>query len=142
MENIARQIREATGLNQVEFSRKLGRSLSMLQIYERSQGNPPLDVMDRLRSIAAEYGRGDLGLACGTFEVKRVVQPGETLISTARSPHQRRHQLLDAILTSHNQAAITAVQSALTLFAAHAGAPAPAKPKLKIPGRRAADGHC
>ena len=71
--------------------------------------------MDHLRSIAAEVGRADLGIALGAYEIERVVQPGETLISSARPPQDRWHSMLDAVMASGNKAAIEAVQSSLIL---------------------------
>jgi transcriptional regulator with XRE-family HTH domain len=128
MENLIRQIREAAGLNQSDFARAIGRSVQMLQLYERSQARPPADVVDKLKTIAAGAGRADLGVAITSddWQVQRVLQPGETFISTgvrpppipAIPPAERRqlHAILDEILDSGDEDALAAVIPNLHLF--------------------------
>jgi len=126
--NLIRQIREAAGLNQSNFARAIGRSVQMLQLYERSQAPPPAEVVEKLKSIAVQSGRADLGVALTSDEwrVHGVFHPGETFISSiprpapgpiiAPSERLQLHAILDEILDSGDEDALAAVVPNLHLF--------------------------
>lgn len=125
MKNLVRRLREALNLNQADFAREIGRSVQMLQLYERGSRVPD-EVMDRLREIAAAHSlaeiMAELGLPDGTT-VRRVFHPGEKIISQARghttvaTRRKQMHDLLDEIFDSGSTDAIEAVESNLVVFA-------------------------
>jgi hypothetical protein len=104
----------------------------------------PPELVERVVSLAVQRGHGDLAMELrGTeYAVKSVLKPGETLISAARKrgqnkptedipsartgpslgnlpPTQRRnmlHSLLNEVLDSADEDAITAVENNLVVF--------------------------
>lgn len=99
LQKIIRQIREAAGLNQVEFARQLGKSLATVRNYEHGHTPPPA-VVEKLQALASLYGRSDLA---------------DTL-NRSSAPHARWHDLLEDILDSGHSDAIQAVESNLLMF--------------------------
>lgn len=123
MPSIVRRVRESLKMNQSDFAREIGRSIQSLGLYERGARIPD-DVLDRLRTLAAEHHLVDLlaeiGLPKDT-SIGRVFHPGERIISQApmRQTAARRkemHSLLDEIFDSKMPDAIDAVESNLIVF--------------------------
>lgn len=97
----------------------------------------PRDFTERLASLAVQKGFPDIAVELrAPFEVKRVLEPGETLISAARergentaapSPpaplilggtdRDRFHALLDEVFDSADPDAVSAVTRNLDVFA-------------------------
>ena len=121
-------------MNQVDFAREIGKSLSMSRNYEKGQ-TPPPEVIERLKIMAVEVGLADVAIALGrsdSWEVRRVFHPSETIITQPKSdaapggPPRHGddwHQMLSAILQSGNEEAIRAVQSNLVVFSKYVSAP-------------------
>jgi transcriptional regulator with XRE-family HTH domain len=125
-------IREVSRLAPAVFSAMLGCSESSIRRFESGEAKPPRDVVERLQSLAVRYGHADLAVSAGeNWKVRRVVHPGETLISTAKIDVEKGggenrpirapvatmwHDLLDEILGSGNEDAIIAVQHNLVVF--------------------------
>jgi transcriptional regulator with XRE-family HTH domain len=132
-----KKLRTAMGLSQAEFGQLVGRSHQSIRNYE--SGIPmPDDLREKIVSMAAARGFGDIAIELrgGQYEAKRVLQPGETLITSkqkrgeppassiippppvpkaARKMHFQR--LLDMILDSGMADAIEAVERNLEVFA-------------------------
>jgi DNA-binding transcriptional regulator YiaG len=122
------KLRNALGMSQIEFAQLVGKGYSSIRNYERGVP-PPDDVAEKLVQLAVEHGMADLALQLkGEFGVRRVLEPGETLISTARKPkakaaapsassvapgadRDRLHAMLDEVLDSGDPAAVSAVVS-------------------------------
>jgi transcriptional regulator with XRE-family HTH domain len=124
MTNVVRQIREAAGMSQSDFARAIGRSLQMLRNYEHG-AKPPDDVIERIQSIAVQHASAHLAaVLVKEWEVKRVIQPGETLIGAHRpaaagpyNPKNKHlHDMLEMVLESGNRKAIDAVVPNLVVF--------------------------
>ena len=141
MENPVRNLRERLSLNQHQFADLVGRSYTSIQGYESGK-RVPAPVVDRLKTIAAERGVADIALVLSSdeWQVRRVVQPGETLIGAPRPAtasigtyHPRNkvwHDMLEAILESGDEKAIKAVEPNLIIFHAWVSA-RPQKPAKK-----------
>lgn len=126
-------------MSQSDFARAIDRSLQMVRNYENG-AKPPAAVIERLQTLAVEHGRADLGLALGDeWEVKHVIKPGETLITTARpagsyNPKNKElHDMLELVLESGVKKAIEAVVPNLVLFADYV---AQIRPTREIPSKR------
>lgn len=138
MENLVRKLRSALGLSQVAFGQLLGRSYQSVGYYERGVPIPPA-VVERLIAIATENNLADIAmeLAGGKWQIKRVLQPGETLISNkldrkGEKTDNKWHTLLDEVLGSGNAEAISAVQSNLVVFSMYVRSrPAPRRDRAK-----------
>lgn len=131
MENIFREIREATGLNQVDFGREIGRTHGSIQGYEAGK-TPPREVVEKYKAIADQHGRGDLAalLSSGEWKVPRVAQaggaqPGETSVGQGREKKRKVsadplrehwHTILDEILDSGQAVAVNAVEYVLVVI--------------------------
>jgi len=118
MENLVRQIRDFSGMNQEDFARAIKRSTAMLRHYEKGI-TPPLDVIETLKTLAVKAGHPEIAVALSSDEwkVQRVFQPGETIISAPRrAANSEWHQMLDEVLDSGQRDAIEAVQSNLLVF--------------------------
>ena len=116
-------------MNQETFAREIGRSTPSLRGYEAGRV-PPDDVIAKLKTIATAHGRADLAvnLTSDEWKVRRVIEPGETLIGAAGSgpkapaaggDPQREywHTMLDQILDSGQADAVDAIQSVLLVTA-------------------------
>jgi transcriptional regulator with XRE-family HTH domain len=126
MSNPVKKLRESLGLNQVAFGELIGRSFQSVRNYEA--GLPlSAEIIEKLKTVAVKRGRPDLAMELSSTEwqVKRVLEPGETLISQGKKtlpPGVRDfgtelHSVLDDILQSGNPVAIEATESTLRLFA-------------------------
>jgi ParB-like chromosome segregation protein Spo0J len=131
MKNPCRELRQLLGVSQVEFSRLIECSYPSLQNYEKHPEDTPAEVIDRIRSLAAETEHADwaVPLLSDEWRVTTVIYPGETLIS-APKPKPRTagsslpgmpdrdelHAMLDDVLDSGNPEAIQAVVPNLVLF--------------------------
>jgi transcriptional regulator with XRE-family HTH domain len=137
------KIRKALGLNQVKFAELLGKSLGSVRAYEKAT-SIPLEVSQKLAALAAQQGLADLAMELrGEYEVKRVIEPTETLISTGhkrgghgdtadasrsegpgrrtpttltKSECDRFHSLLDEVFNSGDPDAIPAVTRNIDVF--------------------------
>ncbi len=136
MQNLVRRLRETAGLTQQEFAQATGLSYASIQGWESGKRVGRSSV-ERLKSFAAEKGFADIALQLSSdeWQVRRVLHPGETLISRpkpgaeelpevtlppasrTRGRNAQWHQLLDEVLDSGNSDAIIAVQNNLTVFA-------------------------
>jgi hypothetical protein len=153
MKNPCRELRQLLGVNQVEFARMLNRSFQSVRAYEKHPEDTPAEVIERIRSIAAEAGHADwaMFLLSDEWRVVNVLYPGETLISAPKAETTRHsepkpssasdapssgdlHSMLDDILESGDPDAIRAVVPNLELFhkwvkAKSAGKKLPSKKK-------------
>lgn len=111
-----RRLRDALGLNQADFGRRIGRSIQSVQNYER--GTPvPGEVLQRMAALAQQEGMAETGQlprqaapsAPGVKVKRRVVIPPAAGSSDW-------HQLLDEILESGNEQVIAALQADLRIF--------------------------
>jgi len=114
-ETIIFQIRSACGMNQADFARELGKSVGSVRRYEDG-AEPPPEVIEKLRTLAASAGRGDLALGL------TMAGTGQATIVTARPPtaqpdRDRLHALLDMILDSGDPDALATLIPNLELFA-------------------------
>jgi transcriptional regulator with XRE-family HTH domain len=121
MENPVRKLRKALGISQQELAVIIGRSYQSVRNYERSLQAVPPEVVDRLKTLAAENGLADLALQLSSddWQVAAVFHPGETLISQGQKQTDDRkhwHALLDEILDSDAEDAVYAVKSNLFTF--------------------------
>jgi transcriptional regulator with XRE-family HTH domain len=120
LEKIIREIRAAARMSQVAFARAIGKSLQTVRNYEHGH-HPPEEVIEVLKSLAVKCGRADLGMALGEWGVKRVIHPGETLISSAMpatplDQNARYRSMLDEVLNSGEEDASQAVKQNLEVF--------------------------
>ena len=143
MENPIRKLREHLGLNQHQFADLVGRSYASIQGYESGKRVPP-EVVERMKTVAAERGLADVALVLSgdQWQVRRVLHPGETLISrpvaadphsyTAYNPRNKMwHDMLERILESGDEKAIKAVEPNLIIFHAWVAERYPQKPAKK-----------
>jgi transcriptional regulator with XRE-family HTH domain len=115
MDNPVLHVRNLTGETQVDFARRIGRHFSSVQGYESGR-KIPAEVIDKLKSIAVEFGHPEIAAALS--------RPGERLISNKRAgiesnrekADNKWHSLLDEVLNSGNAQAIAAVQHNLVVF--------------------------
>ena len=139
MENPCRELRQLLGVNQVEFSRLIGRSYQSLKVYEKHPEDTPPEVIERIINLATARGHADwaLVLKSDDWRIVSVIQPGETLISAPRpnarseSKNARWHDMLEDILESGNKDACHAVQSNLIVFHDYIGGRAKSVPPSK-----------
>jgi DNA-binding XRE family transcriptional regulator len=140
-DNLIVELRTRLKLNQVDFAKLLGKSLQSLRNYEKHPEDVRDEVVDRLKTIAAEHGFGDLATLFSSedWNVRRVFEPTETLISSKTKPalqppqrHHKWHSLLDEILDSEDGDAVSAVQSNLVVFGKYVRD----KKKKPIPARQ------
>jgi ParB-like chromosome segregation protein Spo0J len=129
MKNPCRELRELLAVNQADFGRLIGRSFQSVRAYEKHPSDIPADVIERIKSLAAERGHADWAvfLSSDEWRAVSVLQPGETLIgarqtegprpklATTRDP-ATLHSMLDDILESEDPDAIQAVVPNLELF--------------------------
>lgn len=128
-------------MNQAEFWPLTGKSYGSLKNYERHPDSTPPDVIERLKSVAAERGLADwaVSLSSDDWRVRTVIYPitparAITQPAPAPAPGDRRyHEMLDAILAAGDDLAVRTVSSALLLIytwlsGRQATAP-PARPK-------------
>ena len=101
---ILKFVRDSLGLTQVEFAPLVGRKYSAIQGYERGT-RVPAEVQQRVRQLASERG-----IALPASEGIDSEVPMEYSTSTPGSPPSTWHQLLDEVLSSGVDDAITAVQ--------------------------------
>jgi hypothetical protein len=130
-DNPIRRLRLAIAKNQVEFAALIGRSYASLRNYEKGT-EVPEDVLDRLKTIAAEHGLGDIALDLSDVGAD-APEKGPALGRTLRShpmgsgksvkilaekygAHAEDHAMLDRILNSGVEEAIRAVRSNLFVF--------------------------
>lgn len=140
--NPVKKLREALGLNQVDFARAIGRSYPSVQGYEAGK-RVPREVVEKMQALAAKNGLADLAIELSSqeWQVRRVLVPGEVLISQEREKirslsakksvdfrahkvenslplddRQAYHQMLDRILDSQHKIAIAAVIENLLAF--------------------------
>ena len=121
---LIREIRKATGLNQTDFAREIGRVMQSVQGYESGR-KPPAEVLGKLKEIAIAHDRLDLAEALGgEWKVRRVFEPGETMISSPQprapgKPAEKEdwHRMLDEVLKSGQADALAAVKSTLVALA-------------------------
>lgn len=115
-ENFVRKIRKAAGMNQADFARAIGRSLQMLQLYERSQAEPPPDVLAKIEALAQ-----GADIPASRF-VPRPASPPPVRTAATRdgsitpAARQRYHEILDEIFDSGDPDAIRAVVPNIELF--------------------------
>jgi len=108
-----KSFRQSLKLSQVEFARRIGRSLQMLRNYEK--GLPiPDEIVRRVESLPGlNLDSGDSPrhtTSTGT------IGPEDTGPRSGGNPNAEWHATLDEILTSGVQEAITAVVSNLVVF--------------------------
>jgi transcriptional regulator with XRE-family HTH domain len=143
MDNPVRNLREHLGINQHQFADLVGRSYASIQGYESGKRVPP-EVIERMKTIAAERGLADVALILSSeeWQVRHVLHPGETLIgarpvpvpatNSAYNPRNARwHDMLEAILESGDEKAIKAVEPNLAIFYAWVTERHPQKPAKK-----------
>ncbi len=108
-------VRDSLGLTQIEFAPLIGRKYSAIQKWE----NPdiPLKVQERIRQLAAKRG-----LEIPNFQaidppaqMRHTEHPG-----TSEASNSRWHHLLDEVLDSGLDDAISAVQQNLITFSNYA----------------------
>lgn len=123
-ENVIREIRKASGMNKGLFAVRVGASPRDVEAWETGTDVPAPSIVDKLKAIAAECGRGDLALTLSSEEwtVRAVFHPGEKFISQygKESPveatrRERLHQLLDKVLATGQADVIGHVESALDM---------------------------
>lgn len=114
-----KQLREALGLNQVDFGRAVGRSYASVKGYEAGRPAPP-DVLEKMRAMALERGRDDIARELEPPGAGDYAGPGvrvrQSTLVPSRANRAHWHQLLDEVLDSENSEAVRAVQSSLTAF--------------------------
>ncbi len=131
--NPIKRLRELLGWNQATLGQAIGRSWQSVQNYEAGKRVPP-EVIDKLKTLAAQRGLADVALELSSeeWQVRRVFQPGEKLISQAhpRGAASRRsrepahssdrfaaHELLDEVYDSGNAEAMAAAHQNLIVLA-------------------------
>jgi transcriptional regulator with XRE-family HTH domain len=114
MNRKVKKIRDALGLSQVEFGRKIGRSLASVQGYEAGREiSPP--AQKAIVQLAQEGGLGDL---CDDFLAEREeIAPGLPIVGRPDTRTAHLHDLLDAVLASGQDEPIRAVRAVLETFA-------------------------
>jgi transcriptional regulator with XRE-family HTH domain len=146
IESPIKKLRLALGWSQVQLAQAIGRSYASVQGYEAGK-HVPGEVVERMKSIAVERGLADVAveLSSEEWQVRRVFQPGEVLISQAREALRSKpvpeplpgpgqpvrqpasgssgglrehwHRLLDEILDSGDPDAISTIGRNLETFA-------------------------
>jgi transcriptional regulator with XRE-family HTH domain len=140
-ENPVRRLRRELGMNRADFGRAIGKSHQTVGNYESGIRVPP-DVVERMKQLAAEHALADIALELSSddWQVRHVIEPGETLISSARPipgpgnynpANQAWHDMLETILESGDKKAIEAVQPNLVLFHAWVAERSPVLPAKK-----------
>jgi transcriptional regulator with XRE-family HTH domain len=136
--NAVLKFRKALGLNQVRFADLVGKSYASIRNYEKGIPLPP-DVAEKMAALAVQHGLADVAIELrgGAYEVKRVVEPAETLIPRGRreepaassrtnpgkpsllgkSERDKYHGLLNEVFDSGDPDAIPAVTRNLEVFA-------------------------
>ena len=86
MKNPCRELRELLGVSQVEFAGLIGRSFQSVRAYEKHPTDIPREVIDRIRTVAAQTGHADwaVPLLSDEWRVTAIIYPGETLISAPK----------------------------------------------------------
>lgn len=109
-----KNVRQALGMNQVEFGRLIGRSFPSVRNYEAGMTIPG-DVADRIRKIVH-----DRGIPISEPEVSGI--PDRPPAARPENPDDpaKWHALLDKILKSGNQEAIRLAKSGLIAFEQYA----------------------
>lgn len=145
--NPLKELRSAMAWSQTTLASELGVSHGSVRAYEAGHRVPPY-IIEKLKTIAAEHGFADIALRLSSddWQVARVFQPGETIISQAKKNLARRkaeveesvdyHALLDEVLAAGHADITRAVQSNLIVFASLARARRPKLPKA-APRKRA-----
>jgi len=128
MENPCRELRQLLGLSQVDFCSLIGRSYQSLKVYEKHPADTPPEVIERLKTVAAERGFADWAVALSSDDwrvativypmtpPRRPPPPPKTGAPSYPADHLKWHEMLEAILTSGDARAISAVQPNLILF--------------------------
>jgi transcriptional regulator with XRE-family HTH domain len=154
--NPVKKLREALGMNQVEFAKAIGRSYASVQGYEAGK-RVPREVVEKMKTLAVKRGWPELALELSSeeWQVRRLFHPGELIISQARqalsgaaegsridlSEQQRKsardpdvreayHRMLDFILDSGHDVAIEAVMRNLHAFERLVGVDRAKHPRL------------
>lgn len=126
-ENPVRRLRKALGLGQPDFGKLIGRSHQSVQAYE-THGDIPNEVIDRLKTIAAEKGFAHLALELSSddWRVRTLLHPPQDFATRQAGPipaepaRQQWHAYLDALLDAGDPDLISAIQ----LLLRHSAAPA------------------
>jgi transcriptional regulator with XRE-family HTH domain len=116
MRDGVKKIREALGLNQVQFGQRIGRSLGAVRQYEAgARISPP--ARKAIQELAESAGLGDL---VDDFLAEREQvepAPGLPIVGRPSVKTIAVHDLLSEILASGNGEAIRAVTANLRAFA-------------------------
>ena len=109
-----KQIREALRLNQVEFGRRIGRSLASIQGYEAGREiSPP--AQKAIVELAQQAGLGDL--VDDFLSEREEIAPGLPIVGRPDARIARLHDMLDQVLAGGDHAAIRAVRAVIEMFA-------------------------
>lgn len=122
-DNPIEEVRQFAGMSPAQFARAIGCAESDLVRFGSGEKDLPLAVLDRLKTLAVKAGRADLAIILSSDEwrVRRMLHPGETLISVGEpaataSEKEKWCKLLEEILDSGEEDAIVAVQHNLMVF--------------------------
>lgn len=140
-DNIISEIRKASGMNRKLFAVRVGASERDLDAWEAGKAAPEPSIITKLKSIAADCGRGDLAMTLSgeDWTIKAVFHPGEKFISQhgKESPaeatrRERLYRLVDEILASENDALIGHAEMSLDLVKKQVVPPAKADGRKKV----------
>jgi len=109
-----KKIREALGISQAEFGRRIGKSMQSIQAYERgTRISPP--AQKAIVELAQQAGLGDL---VDDFLAEREeIAPGLPIVGRPDARTARLHDMLDQVLAGGDQAAVRAVRAVIETFA-------------------------
>lgn len=111
MQNFLKELRRQRGWNQARLAAELGVSVQSVQGYEAGRRVPD-HVLERIRKIAPE-------MQISLDNVRESEHYGSSPSTGGANQNQRWHRLLDEVLASGEQDAITAVQNNLLVFASY-----------------------
>jgi len=117
-----KKIREALGLNQVQFGERIGRSLGAVRQYEAgARISPPAEKA--IVELAQQAGLSDLVDDFLAERAQAALGPSLQAVGRPDVKAARLHDLLDEVLGSSNDEAIRAVTANLQAFARYVRAP-------------------
>ena len=107
-------IRQALGITQEEFARRIGRSSARIRQYEEgAKISPP--ARKAIVELAEQAGLGDL--VDDFLSEREELAPGLAIVGRPDARIARLHDMLDQILAGGDRAVIRAVRAVIETFA-------------------------
>lgn len=123
-DNVIKEIRKASGMDRRLFAVRVGAAVEDVDRWEAGVSLPSPSFVDKLKALAAEYGRADLALTLSSSEwtVKAVFHPGEMFISqhgnetpAEAARRERLHHLLDELIASGRPELLNFLESTMLM---------------------------